>query len=233
MSKPAPVLPSSVKSAVCVFSGGMDSSVLLHLAESKLERLLALSFDYGSKHNKRELQMAKLQTKKLGLEHKIVSLDFMDHLFESSLLSSGEEVPEGSYNEKDMSSTVVPFRNGIMLAVAVGLAETKGIDAVLLGAHTGDRPVYPDCREEFIHAFSKASSLGTESLGTDNSGVKVYAPFLELSKRGIAELGKSLEVDFKNTWTCYKGREIHCGRCAACLERKEALGDSDPTLYES
>jgi len=202
----------------------MDSSVLLHLAKSKLEKVLALSFDYGSKHNARELALAKSRCQKLGIEQVQVDLGFINSLFESSLLKSGDDVPLGNYNENDMSSTVVPFRNGILLAIASGLAESRGFDSVIFGAHSGDRPVYPDCRPEFVEAFSKASELG--------ASIKVFAPLLSLSKAQIAEIGYSLDLDFENTWTCYIGGEKHCGRCAACLERREALGPMDPTRYE-
>ena len=215
--------------SIVVLSGGMDSTVLLADALDKKKRPAAISFDYGSKHNDRELPRAAEICNKLGVSHRIIPLPFINELFSSSLLASGEEIPDGSYNEVDMKSTVVPFRNGILLSIAVGYAESQGAKEVLLGSHAGDHFIYPDCRPEFNAAFAKAALLGTD--GT----VHVRFPFSHMSKRDIGDLGRRLGVDFAATWTCYKGREIHCGTCGACLERKEALRREeglDPTPYE-
>jgi len=157
-------------------------------------------------------------------------MPFINDLFSSSLLQTGENIPDGSYNDNDMRSTVVPFRNGIMLSIAAGYAENKGIRKVLIGAHSGDHPVYPDCSPVFIDAMSKASQSGTYA------NVSIEAPFAAIGKDKIAEIGRSLDFDFSLTWSCYKGGEIHCGICATCIERKIALEFTkglDPTRYSS
>jgi len=217
-----------MKDSVILLSGGMDSGVLLACARTQYKTIHALTFDYGSKHSKKEIFMAKAMADKYGAIFKLIELPFINTLFSSSLLTSGAEVPEGSYREKNMLSTVVPFRNGIMLSIAIGYAENLHIDEVLIASHKGDHPVYPDTKEAFIHAMSKAAKEGTYT------GVKVLAPFGSLDKKGIADKGRASNFDFTMTWTCYKGLELHCGKCAACLERKYALGYDnglDPTRY--
>ena len=125
-----------------------------------------------------------------------------------------------------MKSTVVPFRNGIMLAVAAGLAESYELDAIMLANHSGDHAIYPDCRPEFIDAFAAAVKAGTYN------GVQVVSPYCNISKRDIALRGKAIGVDYSLTYSCYKGGEKHCGKCGTCVERKEALAGFDSTVYE-
>lgn len=216
--------------SVIVMSGGMDSTVLLADALEKNKNVTAISFDYGSKHNDRELPMAQATCKKYGVDHRIIRLPFIDELFSSSLLRSGEDIPDGAYNEKSMESTVVPFRNGIMLSIAAGYAESAGAEEVLLGSHSGDHFIYPDCRPEFNEAFSRAVYLGT------GEKVHIRFPFSDMDKRDIGDLGRTLGVDFSMTWTCYKGGNIHCGTCGSCDERKYALRHDeglDVTEYDT
>ena len=216
-----------VKENLIILSGGMDSVTLLH--EYKDQIALALTFDYGSKHNQKEIAFAKLHCEWQGIEHIIIPLEFMAQYFKSSLLVGGEDIPEGNYAESNMKSTVVPFRNGIMIAIAAGLAESRGLKAVMLANHAGDHAIYPDCRPEFVQAMGEAVCNGTYE------GVKVLAPYTQLSKAEIARHGKILHLNYAETWSCYKGGEQHCGRCGTCMERKEALREAgiiDPTQYE-
>lgn len=216
--------------AVVLVSGGMDSVCSLAVAAGEHEVVAALSFDYGSKHNHREIPMARWQAKHYGIAHEVVTLDFMDRLFESNLLKSGGEIPEGHYEEETMKQTVVPFRNGIMLAIAAGFAESVGAEALVIAAHSGDHAIYPDCREPFMEAMGEAVCQGTYA------GISVLRPFITMRKEDIAARGADLGVDFSRTWSCYKGDEIHCGRCGTCVERKEAFalaGLPDPTDYSS
>ena len=210
--------------AILIYSGGMDSTTLLYEYKDSIK--LAVSFDYGSKHNAREIACAAENCRRLGIPHRIIPLEFIGKYFRSDLLLSGGEIPEGSYNDENMHSTVVPFRNGIMLAVAVGLAESYDVDAVLLANHAGDHAIYPDCRPSFIEAFDRAAEKGTYN------GVRIVSPYCLLTKRDIALRGKELGIDFSLTYSCYKGGEKHCGRCGTCTERKEALEGFDPTEYE-
>ena len=210
--------------AVLIYSGGLDSTTLLY--EYKESIALAVTFDYGSKHNAREIAYAKENCRRLGIPHLIIPLDFIGKYFRSDLLLSGGEIPEGSYADENMKSTVVPFRNGIMLAIAAGLAESRDLDAIMIANHAGDHAIYPDCRPEFVEAFDHAAQTGTYN------GVRVVSPYCDITQRDIALRGKELGIDYSLTYSCYKGGEKHCGRCGTCTERKEALEGFDPTEYE-
>jgi 7-cyano-7-deazaguanine synthase len=210
--------------AVLVYSGGLDSTTLLY--EYRDSIALAVSFDYGSKHNAREIAYAAENCKRLGIKHLVIPLGFIGQYFKSDLLLSGGEIPEGSYADDNMHSTVVPFRNGIMLAVAAGLAESYGLDTVMLANHSGDHAIYPDCRPEFVEAMDAAVKAGTYE------GIRVVSPYCDITKRDIALRGKALGIDYSLTYSCYKGGEKHCGKCGTCVERKEALEGFDPTEYE-
>lgn len=217
-----------MKDSVIVVSGGMDSVTLLY--EKKDEIALGISFDYGSNHNHNELPLAALHCQRLGIAHVVVPLGFMHQYFKSSLLESGDSIPDGSYDEENMKSTVVPFRNGVMLAVAAGIAESNGLTKVLIANHGGDHTIYPDCRPEFIAAMDAAVEAGTFAR------VRVVAPYTNISKADIARRGRVLGIDYAETWSCYKGGHVHCGTCGTCVERKEALreaGIEDNTTYQS
>lgn len=215
------------KNSVLVLSGGMDSVSMLHEFRDRIA--LAVTFDYGSNHNAREIECAARNCEMLGIEHLVIPLEFMGRYFVSSLLSGAEDIPEGHYTDSNMRSTVVPFRNGIMLSVACGLAESRGLKRVMIANHSGDHAIYPDCRSGFVAAMSEAMRQGTYD------GVEIYAPYTSLTKGEIARRGADAGVDFSLTYSCYKGGEKHCGRCGTCVERREAFGLAglpDPTDYE-
>ena len=214
---------------IVLCSGGMDSVTALHWAQRHHEVQAVLSFDYGAKHNHRELPCAAEQAHRLDLPHQTIPLGFIGKHFQSDLLLSGGAIPEGHYAADNMKRTVVPFRNGIMLAVAAGFAESCGATGLVIAAHTGDHTIYPDCREDFMAAMSDALRLGTDA------GIQLLRPFIALNKAQIAAEGARLGVDFAQTWSCYKGGAMHCGRCGTCVERREAFmhaGLPDPTAYE-
>ena len=217
---------TGAKDSLIIVSGGMDSVTLLY---EYCERIaLAVSFDYGSNHNQREIAYARLHCGRLGIEHIVIPLEFMQRYFKSSLLEGAEAIPEGHYEDENMKSTVVPFRNGIMLSIAAGMAESRGLKYVMMANHGGDHAIYPDCRPEFITAIDAAAKAGTYV------DVAIEAPYTNISKTDIARRGKSLAIDYSETWSCYKGGQVHCGTCGTCVERKEALreaGIADPTVY--
>lgn len=215
-----------MKDSVLILSGGMDSTTMLYDYQERIG--LAVSFDYGGNHNAKEIPFAAWHCSRLGIEHIVIPLAFMADYFKSSLLEGAGAIPEGSYDEENMKSTVVPFRNGIMLSVAAGLAESRGFKYVMMANHGGDHTIYPDCRPEFVQAMSEAMRLGTFP------GIELLAPYTHLSKADIAKRGKSLGIDYSKTWSCYKGGDKHCGRCGTCVERKEAFRDAgieDQTVY--
>lgn len=218
------------KKVLVVLSGGMDSTVAL--AWAKLGHLVigAINFHYGSKHNGNELIASAQIARHYAVPIKHVDLPFIDKLFKSDLLKSGGDIPEGHYADESMKRTVVPFRNGIMLAIAAGYAESIGADAIVLGNHFGDHAIYPDCRKSFITPMSRAIEEGTYAK------IELISPFCDQDKTDIAALGFKLSVPFEKTWTCYKGGAAHCGKCGSCVERREAFQLAkvkDPTVYEN
>lgn len=213
---------------VVLCSGGMDSVTALHWARREHDVRAVLSFDYGAKHNHREIPFAAHHARQLGAPHHVVPLAFIGEHFSSDLLKSGGAIPEGHYADENMKRTVVPFRNGIMLAVAGGWAESVGAAGLVIAAHGGDHAIYPDCREDFMRAMGDALRLGTYA------GIELLRPFIALNKAQIAAAGAQLGVDFAQTWSCYQGGERHCGKCGTCVERREAFlaaGVPDPTAY--
>ena len=213
---------------VVLCSGGMDSVAALHWAQVNHVVTAVISFDYGAKHNPRELPFAAAQAARLSLRHEIVKLDFVARLFESDLLTTGGEIPDGHYEAENMKQTVVPFRNAEMLSIATGFAESAGAEGLVIAAHGGDHAIYPDCREDFMRAMGDAMRLGTYA------GIQLLRPFIAMNKAQIAAAGAKLGVDFAQTWSCYKGGAVHCGTCGTCVERREAFIDAgvvDPTVY--
>jgi len=213
-----------MKDIVILYSGGMDSSVALYQYAELVK--LAVSFNYGSKHNVREIEYAAKNCRALGIEHRVIELDLNKMGFVSDLLQSGGDIPNGHYEDENMKKTVVPFRNGIMLSIAAGIAESMDCNRLMISNHAGDHAIYPDCRPDFMQSMSEAIGFGTYNR------IEILAPFTNLSKREIALIGKEIGVPFENTYSCYNGQEIHCGTCGTCTERKEALEGFDPTEYQ-
>ena len=216
-----------MRNSLIALSGGVDSTTLLY--EYREEVACAVGFDYGSKHNAREIAAAKAICRELEIPYLIIPLAFIEEYFRSDLLLSGGEMQLGDYSEENMSSTVVPFRNGIMLSVLAGLAESRDLQRVLIANHFGDHAIYPDCRESFVKPMGEAITAGT------SNGVKLVAPYTALTKTEIVARGTRLGVPYGKTYSCYQGGERHCGRCGTCRERHDAFvanGLEDPTLYE-
>jgi 7-cyano-7-deazaguanine synthase len=216
----------TVKDSVIIVSGGMDSITLLNDYKDRIA--LAITFDYGSLQNKREQQYANWHCEHLGIPHIIIPLDFMKKYFRSSMFLTADDIPEGNYDDENMKSTVVPFRNGIMLSIACGIAESNNLKHVMIANHAGDHAIYPDCRQGLIDSMSGAMAAGTYE------GVTIVAPYTNITKTDIARIGKRIGVDYSRTYSCYRGSEKHCGVCGTCNERKEAMRDAgidDPTEY--
>ncbi|WP_298544567.1 7-cyano-7-deazaguanine synthase QueC [uncultured Porphyromonas sp.] len=216
-----------MRNSLIALSGGVDSTTLLY--EYREEVACAVGFDYGSKHNARELAAAEAICRELDIPYLIIPLAFIGEYFRSDLLLSGGEMQLGNYSEENMRSTVVPFRNGIMLSILAGLAESRDLQQVLIANHFGDHAIYPDCRESFVKPMGEAITAGT------SNGVKLVAPYTKLTKAEIVARGTRLGVPYGKTYSCYQGGERHCGRCGTCRERHDAFvanGLEDPTLYE-
>jgi 7-cyano-7-deazaguanine synthase len=203
------------RDALLVLSGGMDSTTLLYEYQARIA--LAVTFLYGSNHNEREAECARWNCRNLNIPHLEIPLEFMGMYFESSLLQGADAIPDGHYDDDNMRSTVVPFRNCIMLAVAAGLAESRQLSTIMLANHAGDHAIYPDCRPEFVDAMGAAIAAGTYQ------DVKLFCPYTSLTKNDIVRRGVELGIDYHHTYSCYRGGEHHCGTCGTCTERHEAL----------
>lgn len=222
--------------AVVVCSGGLDSTVAAYLAEYTFGDVALISFDYGQRH-KKELEYAKRIATHLGASHEVVDLAAISRLIDNSALTNKDiAVPHGHYEDSNMKTTVVPNRNMIMISIAAAYAVNIGAEHVVVGVHGGDHFIYPDCRPEFIKSVNETVYLankGYSQFALDGNRT-VFAPFINMSKAGIVEVGARHNVPFQDTWSCYEGGEHHCGRCATCIERKEAFevaGVKDPTIY--
>lgn len=218
---------------VTTVSGGLDSVTLAHTLAAEGNDLVCLSFDYGQRHAK-EVEFARAAARRLGAEHHVVDLRSVGALLSGSALTDPSvAVPEGHYTDDTMTATVVPNRNAIMLAVAVGVATARGASAVATAVHAGDHAIYPDCRPAFIAAVEHEARVANE--GFLDAGFRVLAPFVDIDKAEIVRRGVAAGVPFAETWSCYVGGEVHCGRCGTCVERREAFtlaGVDDPTPYE-
>ncbi|WAM31751.1 7-cyano-7-deazaguanine synthase QueC [Caldicellulosiruptor naganoensis] len=214
--------------ALVVLSGGMDSTTLLYDVKNKGYETYAISFNYGQKHAK-ELEFAKKTCELLKVPHKIVDISFFAELAPSALTVASWQIPEGYYTDETMKQTVVPNRNMVLLSLATAYAISIKAQKLFYGAHAGDHPIYPDCRKEFVEAMKKAIYL------CDYHTVELEAPYIDLKKEDILNIGLKLGVDYSLTWSCYKGGQKACGRCGTCTERIEAfkkVGVKDPIEYE-
>ncbi|WP_298966947.1 7-cyano-7-deazaguanine synthase QueC [uncultured Roseibium sp.] len=212
-----------------VCSGGLDSVLLAHVLADQggLSRLV--SFDYGQRHT-RELDFAAACAKRLGVPHHVIDLRSVGVTLTGSALTDDLDVPDGYYEEESMKVTVVPNRNAIMLSVAYGIAAAQGDDAVATAVHGGDHFIYPDCRPAFTDAFDTMQRAALDGY----ADVALHVPFVHRSKAEIVAEGARVDVPFDQTWSCYKGGALHCGRCGTCVERREAFdlaGVPDPTVY--
>ena len=219
--------------AVIVFSGGLDSTTLVYDLHAAGSELVLITFDYGQRHHK-EADFAQRTADKLQLPLHRVDLRSVISLLAGSALTDGSiDVPDGHYTDASMKITVVPNRNALMLDVAVAAAVSGKCDAVAFGAHSGDHAIYPDCRPQFVEAFTV--SARTANQGFIDEGFTVLAPYLGWTKAEIVHRGVELAIPYEDTWSCYRGGQLHCGRCGTCVERREAFtraGVADPTAYE-
>ena len=215
--------------ALAVVSGGLDSVTMAYQLASEGQLSGILSFDYGQRH-KKELAFAKLCAENLGVRYSLIDLTSLTPHLKGSALTDSVDVPDGHYAAESMKQTIVPNRNAIMLAVAFGVAPAQGLDAVATAVHGGDHFIYPDCRPDFIDLFARMEQKALDGMWS----IQLLTPFIHGSKGDIARRAAELNVPVHNTWSCYKGGDIHCGRCGTCVERREAFslaGVKDPTVY--
>ena len=212
-----------------ICSGGLDSITLAYKISKEQTLSGLLSFDYGQRH-KKELSFAKCAADDLGVPHYISDISGIGKMLSGSALTDDVDVPDGHYAEETMKITVVPNRNAIMLSIAYGIASAKGLDAVAAAFHGGDHFIYPDCRPGFVDSFAQMQNHALEGM----SDITLSTPFVHVTKADIVTEGAKIAVPFEQSWSCYKGGDIHCGRCGTCVERQEAFAlacVNDPTKY--
>lgn len=215
--------------AVVIYSGGMDSFTVLHLAIRQGYQVYPVSFHYGQRHA-RELLMAEAVCRSLGVPHQQIDLRAITPLIDQSALTGDLEVPSGDYAPENLAVTIVPNRNMILLSLAVGYAVNIGAGVCFYGAHGGDHVIYPDCRPEFVEQMDRLAAIA------NLQPVRIQAPFLRVSKAEILQQGLAMGLDYSQTWTCYQGEALACGQCSACRERLAAFaacGIQDPLAYQA
>jgi len=215
--------------AICLVSGGLDSSTALAWARREGFDCYALSFDYGQRH-RIELEAARRVAKALGaVEHRVVSIDLAQ--FGGSALTADIPLPKRRSLEEmgaGIPVTYVPARNTIFLAVALGWAEVLGAADLVIGVNALDYSGYPDCRPEFIEAFERLANLATKAGVEGRLRLKVHTPLIHLTKAGIVRLAAELGVDFRLTHSCYDPRPDGrpCGACDSCLLRRKGFAEA-------
>lgn len=220
------------KSAVLLLSGGIDSTTLAYKLSQK-HQLITVAINYGQRHSM-ELAYARQCAERLKSPHLEIDLQSASQvLTTSALVNKDLAIPHGHYTDPAMRSTIVPNRNAILLSVGVAVAVARQASLVFLAAHAGDQAIYPDCQPAFFTAFETMTRIANAGQVPDD--FRIEAPFIEMTKNEIVQLGHQLEVPWTATWSCYQGASRHCGRCGACVERQEsfALANiTDPTEYE-
>lgn len=226
---------SSLPKAVVLLSGGLDSTTTLAQARSLGFECYALSFNYSQRHSY-ELEAAKnVATHFQVKEHKIVNIDFISEIGNSALTDRNQKVPIFQGQNDEVPATYVPARNTIFLSLALGWAEVIAAQAIFIGVSATDYSGYPDCRPQFIEAFSQLAQLALKRTAVEGSQLDIRAPLLELNKAQTITLGNKLGVDYAMTVSCYQfdGKKA-CGQCDSCLFRAKGFaqaGVSDPTPY--
>jgi len=213
------------KKSVIVLSGGPDSATVAYWAKKQDYQIYPITFNYGQIALK-ETECAKQIAEKLGATTKIIDLSALKEIFSGVTSLCNADIPLTS---EFSAPIIVPFRNAIFLSAAVAYAVAVGADKIFYGAQGSDEPFYPDCRREFYEAFEKAAKLGT------CQEITIQAPFSGKRKSDLFKVGAELGVPFELTWSCYRDRSKHCGKCESCINRKKAFKEAniaDPTKYE-
>jgi len=214
---------------IVVCSGGLDSVSLAYKIANEHELVRLVTFNYGQRHDK-EINYAKECAEQLGVPCDVIDIREIGKVLGGSALTDDIDVPDGHYAEENMKVTVVPNRNAIMLSVAFGIGAAQQVDAIATAVHGGDHFIYPDCRPAFIDAFEAMQRQALDGYAK----IQLYTPFVNSPKSAIVTEGAKYNTPFAKTWSCYKGEELHCGRCGTCVERREAFhlaGIQDPTEY--
>jgi 7-cyano-7-deazaguanine synthase len=218
--------------AVCLLSGGMDSSTLAYLAKSEGYDIFALHLNYGQRTEAKELSCAKKISSLLNAREFVeIDVGYFSRFGASSLTDKGIAVEKFDAARIHVPNTYVPFRNANLLSIATSFAEAKRAEALYIGVQSLDYSGYPDCRPQFIEAFQRVIDLGTK----DTTHITLKTPFIRMTKTDILRMGRELRVPYEHTWSCYRNENKACGTCGSCHFRKDAftaIGMKDPIQYE-
>lgn len=211
---------NSIKKAVVILSGGMDSTLSAKIAQNRGYDLIGLHFSYGQITEKKELKCYQEISKYLNIIKSYeINLDFFKQIQNSSLLDKNIKIPESGINKNIIPNTYVSFRNGIFLSIATAIAEKYNAEAIFIGVVEEDSSGYPDCRENYIRSMEKSINLGTAI----NSKISIKRPLISLSKKNIVEQSIKLGIPLEKTWSCYKNEDMPCGLCDSCRLRNDAF----------
>jgi 7-cyano-7-deazaguanine synthase len=224
--------------AITLLSSGLDSVAALAIAAKDLNIEMAITFDYGQRAREREIEYSREICKYLGIEHRIIKLDWLSEITSTSLVNRDIEIPSLSF--EDLDETVqagitdasakavwVPNRNGVMLNIAGSFAESRECDYLIVGFNGEEAGTFPDNSLAYVQAMDRAFSYSTQN------GVKIMAPVIELGKTEIVRRALEAKAPLEYSWSCYHGREIPCGECESCVRRARAFenaGVKDPLL---
>lgn len=218
------------KKALCIMSGGMDSTLVAYIMRSRGYEIVALHFNYGQRTADKELESYRSICNDLEVSEKYeIDLDFFKTIGASALTDHSIDVPTGGI-EAGVPITYVPFRNGIFLSIATAIAEKEGCSSIAIGVVEEDSSGYPDCRESFIEAFTKAANLGTK----DSTNITIEMPLVRLQKSDIVQEALLLGAPLHLTWSCYQSEDKACGVCDSCRLRLRGFkraGVIDPIDY--
>lgn len=218
------------KKALCIMSGGMDSTLVAYIMRARGYEIIALHFNYGQRTVAKELQAYRQICDHVGACEKYeIDLDFFKAIGASALTDHSIDVPTSGI-EPGVPVTYVPFRNGIFLSIATAIAEKEGCEVIAIGVVEEDSSGYPDCRESFIRAFEEAANLGTK----ETTHIHIEMPLVHLQKSQIVQEAHKLDVPLELTWSCYKSDDKACGVCDSCrlrLRGFELAGITDPIVY--
>lgn len=211
------------KKALCIMSGGMDSTLCAYMMKEEGYKIVALHFNYGQRTVRKELEAFRSVCRDLGVENPYeIELDFFKTIGASALTDHTLDIPTGGL-EAGVPITYVPFRNGIFLSIATAIAEKEGCEAIAIGVVEEDSSGYPDCTESFIGAFEKAANLGTKA----TTSVTIKMPLVRLKKSQIVAEAIKLNVPLHLTWSCYKDEDEACGVCDSCRLRLRGFEQAD------
>ncbi len=219
-----------MKKAVCILSGGMDSTTTTYIAKNSGYEIVALHFNYGQRTQTKELLCFENICKELNIHNKyVIDLDFFSKIGASALTDKNIAVPTNGLSD-GIPITYVPFRNGIFLSIAGAIAEKEKCEAIFIGVVEEDSSGYPDCRENFINSIQKSINLGTK----DETNIQIKTPLIHLKKENIVKEAIKQNVKLELTWSCYQNEDKACGVCDSCrlrLKGFEKAKIKDPIAY--